>query len=437
MTELFNESNIIEYKENISESLYKSISAFSNTDGGCIFVGIEDNTKNIIGIDLSNGKQESIINKIVDLTGIQPNVEVLNIDNKDVLKIIIEKSSTPIAYKNKYYKRVGNTTREANKQELKKLLLKDISWDSITNNYSIDDINAETVQNFVKLATSKGRLFDNAIELSASELLTQLELIVDGKLTNGAILLFGKNPQRLLTTANIRIGLFKGDDESTIISDKNIGGNLFEQVDTANSTLKMFTNMRVEVKGLIRDEIWDYPLDAIREAVLNAVIHKDYFDYSSAIQIKVFDDNIWFYNSGDLFGGLTLDKLKTSHTSKSRNPLIMKVFYMAGFVEQFGTGIKRMVTSCLKQGMPAPTFEISQGGFILQMYKQYKGLNDRQTKAIQYAIDNKFITNSIYQEINSTTRETSKRDLKKLLDRKIFITRGNKKNIQYELNTNM
>lgn len=115
--------------------------------------------------------------------GIQPNVELLHIEDKDILKITVEKSSVPIAYKNKYYKRVGNTTREANKEELKKLLLKDISWDSITNSSTLDDIDEKTVQKFVKLATNKGRLPEEAKELSITDLLTQLELIIDNKLT--------------------------------------------------------------------------------------------------------------------------------------------------------------------------------------------------------------------------------------------------------------
>lgn len=193
--------------------------------------------------------------------------------------------------------------------------------------------------------------------------------------------------------------------------------------------------MRAEIKGFQREDIWDYPLPALREAVLNAIIHKDYFDFSSAIQIKIFGDSIWIYNSGDLFGGLTLDKLTVSHTSKSRNPLIMKVIYMAGYVEQFGTGIKRMITACLKQGIPAPIFETSQGGFILQMYKQYKGLNERQNKAIKYVVEQGYITNSIYQELNSTTRETSKRDLKKLVEMNIFESQKDKGNssIKYNL----
>ena len=432
LEKLLDECNIIEYKEEISESLFKSISALSNTEGGCILIGIDDD-KNIKGIDLSNGKQENIVNRIVDLTGIQPIVDVLFIEDKTILKIIVEKSSTPIAYKNKYYKRVGNTTREANKEELKKLLLKDISWDSLTNNFTIDDIDIKTVERFVKLATNKGRLSEDAMELDITELLTQLELIIDGKLTNGAILLFGKNPQRLLSTACIRIGLFKGNDESVIISDKNITGNLFEQIDDVDSALKLFTNMRAEIKGFQREDIWDYPLPALREAVLNAIIHKDYFDYSSAIQIKVFGDNIWFYNSGDLFGGLTLDKLRESHTSKSRNPLIMKIIYMAGYVEQFGTGIKRMVTACLKQGIPAPKFEISQGGFILQMYKQYQGLNERQNKAIQYVVENGFISTKIYQELTGVSRPQARRDISTLCNRNIFITEGENKELVYKL----
>lgn len=255
---LLDECNVIEYKQEVSEGLFKSISAFSNTDGGCIILGVEDETKNIVGIDLFNGKQEALTNKIIDLMGIQPNVELLHIEDKDILKITVEKSSVPIAYKNKYYKRVGNTTREANKEELKKLLLKDISWDSITNSFTLDDIDEKTVQKFVKLATNKGRLPEEAKELSITDLLTQLELIIDNKLTNGAILLFGKNPQKLLSTATIRVGLFKGDDESVIISDKNITGNLFEQIEDVDSVLKLFINMRAEIKGFQREDIWDF-----------------------------------------------------------------------------------------------------------------------------------------------------------------------------------
>ena len=103
------ESNIIEYKENTSDGVYKTVSAMSNTDGGCIIIGVQDNTKNIVGLNSINKIQDNIANTIADTSGIQPKIEHLVIDNKDILKITIEKSSNPVQYKGKYYKRVGNT----------------------------------------------------------------------------------------------------------------------------------------------------------------------------------------------------------------------------------------------------------------------------------------------------------------------------------------
>ena len=92
-----------------------------------------------------------------------------------------------------------------------------------------------------------------------------------------------------------------------------------------------------------------------------------------------------------------------------------------------------MITSCLEQGMPAPTFEISQGGFILQMHKHYDGINERQVKAVKFVAENKFITNSIYQEINNCSRDISKRELKALLEKDIFDTEGTNKSLKYKL----
>ena len=197
LSELTSECHNIEYKEVENEGLYKTISGFSNTDGGCIILGVEDTTKNIVGIQLENGQQERIINKIADSLGIQPNIQLYTIDKKNILKIIVEKSFNPIQYKGKYYKRIGCETREATGSELKKLLLKDLNWDSIQNNYSIDDIDKESVQLFVKLATNRGRLTEEATSYSVEEILKHLDLINNNKLTNAAVLLFGKNPQKL------------------------------------------------------------------------------------------------------------------------------------------------------------------------------------------------------------------------------------------------
>ena len=433
LSELTSECHNIDYKEVENEGLYKTISGYSNTDGGCIILGVEDTTKNIVGIQLENGQQERIINKIADSLGIQPNIQLYTIDKKNILKIIVEKSFNPIQYKGKYYKRIGCETREATGSELKKLLLKDLNWDSIQNNYSIDDIDKESVQLFVKLATNRGRLTEEATSYSVEEILKHLDLINNNKLTNAAVLLFGKNPQKLFKKSTVRIGLFKGCTEELIIGDKTISGNLFKQFQEAETAIKSFINVRYEIKDFIRDDIWDYPLVAIREALLNALIHRDYFDNNSDIQIKIFDDHIWFYNPGDLYGGLTIEQLKSNHhPSKARNSLIMDVIYRAGYVEQFGTGIKRMAQACINQGLPVPNFELSNSGFVLQIDKEYNNINERQKKAIRYITSNKYITNSIYQEINNTTRETSKRDLAKLLNLNIVETFSDGRYLKYK-----
>lgn len=264
------------------------------------------------GINLADGKQTSIANKIVHSLGIQPDIQLHNIDGKNILKIVVEKSSNPIQHKGLYYKRVGDSTRISSQEELRKLLLKDASWDALKNNFTIDDIDEETVRHFVRLATAenKNRISDEAVTYSVEELLIHLDLLIDGKLTNAALLLFGKNPQKLFKKATVRIGLFKGNSEDLIIGDKTITGNLFKQFEEAETAIKSFINVKYDIKGFVRDEIWDYPLVAIREALLNALIHKDYFDNNSEIQIKIFDDHIWFYNSGDLYGGLTIEDLK-------------------------------------------------------------------------------------------------------------------------------
>ena len=437
LKQLINECNIVEFKSEENENLYKSVSAFSNTNGGCIIVGVEDKTKKVVGIDLSSGIQTNISNKIANSLGIQPDIQLYTIDGKHILKIIVEKSSNPIQYKGIYYKRVGDSTHIATKDELRKLLLKDISWDSITNNCSLEDIDSDSVFSFVKLAVKKDRIISEAIDYTLEEVLTHLDLINNNKLTNAAILLFGKNPQKLFKSATVRIGRFKGDDEATIISDKEISGNLFKQIIEVETILKTLINKKSTIKDFDREDIWDYPLVALREAVLNALIHREYADQSSNTQIKIFDDKIWIYNTGELFGGLTLEQIQSNHhPSKSRNPLIMSVIYKAGYVEQFGTGIRRMATACKKQGMPVPILELASYGFVLTMNKAYKEINERQKQAIDYIVESNVITNSVYQSINNVSRETSKRDLKKLVDLGILVSQKSKDNstINYKLN---
>ncbi|GAB6101008.1 hypothetical protein JCM16138_02310 [Thermococcus atlanticus] len=177
-----------------------------------------------------------------------------------------------------------------------------VTWDSLPSSAALEDLDEETIRKFVRVARNRLPYINENEDVES--ILDKLGLLEDGKITNAALLLFGKEPQRYYIHPRVRIGRFK--DQITIIDDKEIGGNLFTQVEEAMKTIMSHIGVRYEFEGeLRRKEIWDYPLDALREAIINALIHRDYTDPSS-IQIKIFDDFIWIWNPGSCRRGLAL-----------------------------------------------------------------------------------------------------------------------------------
>lgn len=420
------ETQNIEYKESFGDSVLKAICGMANSNGGTIFVGVSDDGS-VKGIKITNKDLEKITERIVSKLGIHPEIELKKENEKNFLVIKVMKSNVPISFNGRYYERVGNTTREMKSEKLKSFLLKGINWDSIINkDAGFNEIDEETVRMFIRLARAKGRLtiFDENVDLKT--LFEHLKLSVNGKLTNGAIILFGKDPQKYFLNAVLRVIRLK--NEITSIGDRFIGGNLFKQVITGEEAIKNFINVKYEIKGLVRKEIWDYPLEAIREALLNALIHRDYFKWNVQTQIKIFDDYIWFYNIGGLPEGITLEQLERPHSSVPRNPLIVHIFYLAGFIEEMGSGTGRIIENMKKAELPEPEFREEMGGFSVyfrkdiytEEYLKELGLNDRQIRAVIYVKKNGKITNKEYQELVNTTKRTATRDLKDLTVKKIL-----------------
>jgi ATP-dependent DNA helicase RecG len=313
-------------------------------------------------------------------------------------------------------------------EELRSFFIKGTNWDGLTGNYGLDEIAPETVRKFIRMASRNGRLKTADENEDIKTILKKLKLIINGKLTNAAIMLFGNDPQKYFINALVRVGRFK--DETTIIGDRRIEGNLFKQIEEAEEAIKNFINVRYEITGeqLTRKNVWDYPLEAIREALLNAVIHRDYFKYNVQTQIKIFNDWIWFFNIGGLPEGITLEQLKTTHPSVARNPLVVHIFYLAGLIEEYGSGIGRIIDSLKEANLPGPEFKEEFAGFSLYMRKDYyteerlkeMGLNDRQIKAVIYVKEKGKITNKEYQELNGVTKKTASRDLGVLTDKRIL-----------------
>lgn len=417
------EGHTIEFKESWRDEYLKTLCAFANTDGGVLYLGISDKG-DPVGLKNIKYLLESLPNKIRNNLNIIPSVKVERIKGKEVIKIEITSSEVPISYKGRFYIRAGSTIQEVSGAELIKIIMKrqKLSWDSLLSDAGIEKIDKETVLKFKEMAKERLAISESD---PIEKILENLELIRDGKITNAGVLLFYKNPQKYFLNSISRVGRFKTPTE--ILDSIEIKGNLFTQIEELVKAIKKHMKVRFEIKGIERKDIWDYPIPAIREACINALIHRDYMD-TAEIQIKIYDDRIWFWNPGKLPEGLTVEMLKGDHYSKPRNKLIAMVFYYAGLIEKWGTGTKRIVELCKNQGLPEPEFKEFGDGFSVTFHKDIHneeylrkvGLNDRQIKAVLYVKEKGKITNKEYQEINKVSKPTATRDLKEIEEKGVF-----------------
>jgi len=433
------ETRELEFKETPNPALYKTLSAFSNTNGGVAIVGVSDK-REITGYRCSNADLKELSDTIVNKLAIHPVIEPVQCEGKTILRIDVKKSKIPVAYEGRYYTRVGNTTRLLAIEELKEFILSGIEWDALPSQHSLADIDEETIRVFVRLAKSAGRLPGADEREPVATILARLGLMTGDQLTNAAFLLFGKKPKEpYLSDAVLRIGRFK--DEATIIGDRWIAGNLFAQFSEGEEALKNFINVRYEITGETpeRTEHWDYPLPALREALMNALVHRDYFRKHEQVLVKIYDDRIWFHNPGCLPQGLSIEALKAKPQSVPRNPLIARIFYLAGFIERYGSGIHRILSACADAGLPEPEFETDARGVDLTLHKDLYteeylaqiGLTERQRLALLYVMKHGEITNSVFQQIASVSRRIATYDLSRLVKIGVLELVGTRKAARY------
>jgi ATP-dependent DNA helicase RecG len=328
-----------------------------------------------------------------------------------------------------------------NADELGRLFLTKmgITWDSIECAINWDEFDLETINEFINNA--RPRLpYLNQNE-PVSRIFDKLELLHDGKPTRGALMLFGKNPQRHFVSAQVHIGRFR--EGGVIADDKLLTGNLFRLLNKSMELLSFYLKVRLEInhhdivkdasRDLRRKEIWDYPLDALREALLNALIHRDYFDALGDIMVRVYDNRIIISNPGELPAGMTVDELKVKgHRSVPRNPIMAKVLYYSGLIEKWGTGTTRMIEVCSENGLPEPEFKSGKGWFEIsfstQIYRDELwnklGLNERQIQAMQYLHGVGRITNAEYRRFIGVPVYTAKRDLAVLVEKGLLKKEG-------------
>lgn len=434
------ETQTIEFKPSWRDEYLKSICAFANTDGGKLIIGVDDNGKPV-GIKDSKKLLEDLPNKFKDILGIIPNIKVEKKKNKDVVIVEVQHSYAPISYHGRFYIRSGSTIQELKGKDLTRFLISKSgkNWEEyVEERATIEDINTETIEKFKNIAVKRIPFVKD--EKDPIKVLEKLNLLDDGKLTRAAILLFGKNPKKFWTSAYIKVGKFLNDTD--IVSSDDIEGNLFEQVEKTIELLRTkYLISEIRFEGIYRKEELEYPEEALREAIINAVIHRDYIGPHT--QLKIYPDKIIIWNVGTLPKEIRIGELKKNHSSYPRNELLADVFFKAGLIEAWGRGTIKIIDECKKSGLPEPDFKEEFGGFAVYFYKDIyteenlrkMGLNERQIKAVKYIKEKGRITNKDYQKEFSVSRQTATRDLTELVDKALLELRGmGKRDAHYILN---
>jgi ATP-dependent DNA helicase RecG len=439
------ESQTVEFKESWRDEYLKTVCAFANTDGGVLYIGVNDNGK-VVGVDNIKKLLEELPNKIVNTFVIATDVKVAEEDGKQFVKVIVHKSNIALSYHGKFYTRSGSTTQELRGGALQRLLLKtsNLSWDEIgVDNATYEDIDAETVSRFVSRATEYNRLPLGIDSKNIKQLFQNLKLITkEGELTRAAILLFGKEPTRFFISATFKLGRFRGTDPTDLIIQDRVEGNLFTMFEQVVDFLKSkYLLSPISYHGMQRVETLEIPDKAIREAILNALIHRDYTS-SAAISLRVYDPTVSIWNDGEL-ERLSVDDLSREHDSFQRNPLIADIFYRAGYIEAWGRGTLTIIEETTKSGLPTPEFKTRQGGLEVIFQRNPKLLSDtikiksgismaeRRQRAVEYVRQHGSISNKIYQEINAVSKPTATRDLQKLVELGILETKGKGRDLTY------
>ena len=354
-----------EFKTSFNDEAIETLVAFTNTKGGSVYIGVT-NSKHIIGVDLGNETIAEWINEIKNKTtpAIIPNVDVIDIDNKNVVIFsVAEYPVKPLSTKGRYYKRIGNSNHLLSPAEIANFTLqsRQLSWDSYPYpGSSIDDLKIEKIKQFIYKVNNAGRFL---LPENPEDALAKLGMLDNGVPTNAAMILFSKADLRY----NVHIGRFK--TQSMIIADKMISGNLYDVVEESMQTIIGHLKFAFEFKGKTtqRTEIPEYPLEAIREILLNTLIHRDYQSRTD-VQIKIFDNSISFFNPSGLYGNITIEDLQTDkYRASTRNKQLAEAFYLTKDIEKYGSGFFRIRNNI--SDYPTMTFEYenTSHGFISEL----------------------------------------------------------------------
>lgn len=433
------EGKTLEFKRDLSSPgpIMKTIVAFANTAGGELVIGVDDGTHDVVGVQDPLDDEERLANLIADriAPAILPDIEIVAWRSVNVLVTRIADSPLRPHYVKSegagrgVYVRVGSTSRRASPE-----LINELSRYAQGRTFDEEPYPESKSEDIDFRAASES--FRGIRDLRRGDLRTlRITTSYQGSVvpTVGGLLLFGKNRLEHFPDAWVRVGLFSGRDRTRIVDSKEIASPLPAAVQEAIAQVARMTATSLEVTGTRHTPRPTFPPAAVREAVINAVVHADYSERGAPISVSIFSDRIEVENPGLLPFGLTLEDIQGG-ASKLRNRVIGRVFKDLRLIEQWGSGIQRMNHACREAGLVNPVLEERAAGFRVTMYSERAGVPqvDSMDATILHALrasisTGGLATSEIAQTIGRSDRSTRTR-LLKLADRGLVVRLGSSRN---------
>jgi len=429
---MYVEDQKTELKVELTKDIKKEIVAFANSNDGTIYIGIDDNG-NVTGLKNAKKDLEALSCMIreginSDLT-LYTKIYIENIDKKDVIVIkVSEAPNKPYYLKEKglkpsgVYLRHGNTSIQASEEIIKKML--------IDNNSKAFETIISTNQN-LHFEYFDSILKKHNIKTDKNKYKTLNIIDLKGKYTNLGLLLSDECPY------SIKCAIFNGNDKLEFKDRREFTGSVLKQVNEAFEYLDLYNKTKGKIVGLERIDTRDYPEYAIRESLLNAIIHRDY-NFTGSILISLFDNHYEITSLGGLIKGLNIDDLYEG-VSETRNPNLANIFYRLKYVESFGTGIERIIDS-YKNFDKKPLFLSTENAFKVTLYNiNYIENNEKilpsnltqKEQIIEYIKKNNKINRQIVEAMFDISKTRANDILNNLIKENILIQVGSGKNTYY------
>lgn len=431
---IFTESELVELKSEVVGDICKEVIAFANTKGGTLYIGVQ-NDGQIVGVENADKVTLQINNMVRD--SIKPDVtmfvhyETQEIGGKQIIAVTVQKGTDRPYYLGSkglkpsgVYVRNGTSTDPATDTAIRKMI-KETDGDCFEDMRSLE-------QNLT-FETATAQFAKSNVSFDVSKMQTLGLVSQDGIYSNVAMLLSDQ------CSSTIKAATFSGTDKSDFQDRREFSGSLFRQMEEMYAYLDLRNRTKATFEGLYRNDIRDYPEEALRESLLNSLVHRDY-SFSASTLISVYDDRIEFVSVGGLPSGISLDDILLG-LSVCRNPKLAAVFYRLKLIEAYGTGMPKILKAYEGSGLE-PRIEVTSNAFKITLpnrntaIKETHPVDDTQKsneeRILAFAQANGHIARSDAQVLLDISQATANRILKRMVAGGLLYQEGSGRKTHYK-----